>query len=345
MNLLRPKAAFPKAALLMALTLSSGCARRGVTQDFGFGGILQSNPRRQAAQSPDASFRAIFKQQTQGTYDPLSDDPRVQALQPRLKGNPEDTAARLELGNVYEGYRLYDKAFDVYMEASRHISDNASNQQILLGLSRSARASHRTAEAIPLVEAMMKDVPTASSWNELGLLYQENHGLLSSEKAFREMVTLAPESDRAHNNLGYNLLLQSRFEEAEREFQKALESNPASATARNNLGTLMARRDDLEGALEQFQMTSDAATAHNNLAAVLLEMGQYERSREEVVKALAIRHYFAPALANFKLVQERMRDQAEVQKFGRLPLSTVRMPSAVIALEGIGVKKDPEDRQ
>ena len=79
-------------------------------------------------------------------------------------------------------------------------------------------------------------------------------------------------------------------------------------------------------------MAADAATAHNNLAVVLLEMEQYERSREELVKALAIRRYFAPALANFRLVQERMRERAEVQKFGRLPLSVVRVPSALVAL-------------
>src|SRR5207249_1214048 len=140
------------------------------------------------------------------------------------------------------------------------------------------------------------------------------------------------QSDRAHNNLGYNLLLQDKPEAAEREFRMALDLNPASATARNNLGSVLARRGDLQGALEQFQMAADAATAHNNLAVVLLEMGQYERSREELVKSLAIRHYFAPALANFKLVQERMRERAEVQTFARLPLSVVRIPSALVAL-------------
>src|SRR5207249_5354850 len=123
------------------------------------------------------------------------------------------------------------------------------------------------------------------------------------------------------------------------------------------LGTLLARRGDLQGALEQFQMAADAATAHNNLAVVLLEMEQYERSREELVKALAIRRYFAPALANFRLVQERMRERAEVQKFGRLPLSAVRVPSAIVAEAGptaadppsadqreISTQKDSEDK-
>ena len=107
---------------------------------------------------------------------------------------------------------------------------------------------------------------------------------------------------------------------AEIEFRRALELNPKSATTRNNLGVALARRGDLAGALEQFQSAADAATAHNNLAVVLLEAGQYEQSRQELVKALAIRHYFAPALANFKLVQDRIRFQAESQKASGSPL-------------------------
>jgi hypothetical protein len=51
-----------------------------------------------------------------------------------------------------------------------------------------------------------------------------------------------------------------------------------------------------------------------------------------LVKALMIRHYFAPALANFKLVQERLRQRAELLNAGtNLPLSAVRIPSAILA--------------
>ena len=120
---------------------------------------------------------------------------------------------------------------------------------------------------------------------------------------------------------------------------------------------MLARRGDFEGALQEFQLAADVATAHNNLAVVLLEMGQYERSREELVKALAIRRYFAPALANFKLVQERIRERTELQKVGRLPLSAVRVPSAIVAEAGptaadppsadqreISTQKDSEDK-
>jgi Flp pilus assembly protein TadD len=164
------------------------------------------------------------------------------------------------------------------------------------------------------------------------LLYEEVRAPLSAENAFEHAIAANPDSDSLHNNLGYSLLLQKRSDEAETEFRKALQLNPASVTARNNLATVLARRGNLEEALEQFQKASDAAAAHNNLAVVLMEMEQYEQSRQQLVEALAIRQNFAPALANFKLVQERIREQAEVRKFGRVPLSAIRVPSALVAL-------------
>lgn len=222
-----------------------------------------------------SSFRQIIQQQS-GVFNPLNDVARVQELQDRLKVNGQDVAARLELAAIYESFRLYDDAIEQY---------KASLQG-------------------PIAEQ------AANVWNQLGVLYDVTGNLASGEHAFREAVKLN-QSDRLHNNLGYNLLLQKKTDEAESEFRKALESGAASATTHNNLGVVLARRGDLQGALEQFQFGADEAAAHNNLAVALLEAGQYEQSREELVKALAIKRNFAPALANFKLVQEKIRNGTE----------------------------------
>jgi Tfp pilus assembly protein PilF len=358
-----------------------GCVHRAaVGRDFGLSGTAsqRTNPKagagpakivRRPAVSPDASLRTIFQQQTQGAFNPLTDDERVQALQARLNLNPQDLAARLELAGVYENYRLYDDGFGQYTEtlrlansATAEAGNSALAEQAALGLGRCAQALRRPGQAIPPLEAFLKESPSANAWHELGLLYDELGDLTAGESALREAVARDAESDRLHNNLGYNLLLQNKAEEAEAEFRRALKLNPKSATTRNNLGTVLARRGDRQGALEQFQLAADAATAHNNLAVVLLETGQYEQSREELVKALSIRRYFAPALANFKLVQERIRERAELSKAGRLPpgaagvLPVPAAPRAARAASGdrspnrqdgrqeAAESKDPEDR-
>jgi Flp pilus assembly protein TadD len=315
------------APLLTILVLAAGCVQRTVAK--------------QPAPTPDAALRAIFQQQTKGAFNPLTDDRRFQALQFRLKLNPQDVATRLELAGVYENYHLYEEGLEQYTESLRLArsapGDNAPlAEKAVMGLRRCAQASGRTREAIPLLEDFLKQSPSASSWNELGLLHDAAGDLQSGETAFREALALDARSDRMHNNLGYNLLLQGKTDGAEDEFRRALAVNPKSATSRNNLGVLLARRGDLQGALEQFQFTADAATAHNNLAVVLLESGQYEQSRDELVKALAIRHYFAPALANFKLVQERIRERADLQKPGGV--APGRPATAVVQ------SKEAEDR-
>lgn len=274
-------------------------------------------------------MRTVFQQQTQGAFDPLTDDRRLQALQARLRLDPQDVAARLELAGVYENYRFYDDGLEQYTETLRLArSAPAANgplaEQAVLGLGRCAQASGRTRQAIPLLESSLKEWPSAGSWDELGLLYDELGDLTGGESAFREAVARDGKSGRLHNNLGYNLLLQNKAEAAESEFRRALELNPKSATARNNLGVVLARGGNLQGALEQFQLAADAASAHNNLAVVLLEMGQYEQSREELVKALAIRPYFAPALANFKLVQVRIRERVGTAERGPRPAAERR---------------------
>jgi Tfp pilus assembly protein PilF len=104
--------------------------------------------------------------------------------------------------------------------------------------------------------------------------------------------------------------------------------NPASLTTHNNFGMLLARKGDLQAALAEFEFSGDAAAAHNNLAVVLLEMGDYDHSRDHLVKALALRRNFQPALSNFKLVQERAHQRAELQKAGRLPQTNTRVAAA-----------------
>ena len=103
--------------LLITLMPAMGCVHRTVSQDFGLPARTISQRLTKKAASPDAALRAIFQQQTQGAFNPLTDDRRVQTIQTRLKLDPNDVAARLELAGIYESYGLHDDAFDQYIEA------------------------------------------------------------------------------------------------------------------------------------------------------------------------------------------------------------------------------------
>jgi Flp pilus assembly protein TadD len=311
---------FNTTIVLISLLFVAGCVRRTIVQDF----AIIGRPPARSAGSGDSALRAVFQQQKNGAFNPLVDDGRIRAAQNRLKQSPADVEAYFELAALFEGYRLYEEALAQYMEAFKL----AGNEKAMLGIIRCDQALKRPWHAIPLLEQYLIASPSAIGWNALGLLYGASANLAAGEEALRAAVAAEAFSDQWRNDLGYNLLLQNKTDAAEAEFRTALELNPNSIRSHNNLGMVLARRGDLKGALAEFRFGADEAAAHNNLAVVLMEIGRYEESREELVKSLAIRRYFAPALSNFKLVQERMRVRAEQQKQGSLPPGNVRVASA-----------------
>jgi tetratricopeptide (TPR) repeat protein len=115
-------------------------------------------------------------------------------------------------------------------------------------------------------------------------------------------VEIAPAVDYLHNNLGYNLLMQKKYEAAAAEFREALKLNPAGAMARNNLATALANSNATTQAVETWQAGSDPASAHNNLAAVLMEKGNYGEARKELELALGYNRTHPAALRNLELV-------------------------------------------
>src|SRR5688500_10222235 len=98
---------------------------------------------------------------------------------------------------------------------------------------------------------------------------------MPAEKSYRAAIEKQPGSDALHNNLGYNLLLPGRNQEAAAEFRRALEIAPASVLARNNLGLAMV--SDPQDTMLSWQSVDDRASAHNNLAAMLTQKGNYAR--------------------------------------------------------------------
>src|SRR5205823_11889055 len=85
--------------------------------------------------------------------------------------------------------------------------------------------------------------------------------------------------------------------------------------ARNNLGLVLADQNAVEQAVASFQSTSDPATAHNNLAAVWIEKGNYLAARQELERALGYNRTHPAALNNLKLVERLDGNPATIPPF------------------------------
>jgi Flp pilus assembly protein TadD len=162
---------------------------------------------------------------------------------------------------------------------------------------------NRRPEALESLAAFLKSHPqTAPSYlSWMGILHDESGEWTLGEPAHRRAIELAPGEDSLHNNLGYNLLMQKKSEEASAEFREALRLNPASQVARNNLGVALAT-SNTQQAIANWQSSADPATAHSNLAAVWIEKGNYAEARKELNIALGYNKTHPAALKNMELV-------------------------------------------
>jgi len=207
----------------------------------------------------------------------------------------------LELAKAYTERGYPDMALELCRLTAARFPNSGEAQ---LGLVRALRAVGRRQEAIEGLEAFLKvhrqTSPDYFSW--LGILRDENGLWASGEPAHRSAVELGPEKDSLHNNLGYNLLMQDKPNEAAVEFREALRLNPSSQFARNNLGLALAHQNAGQQALANWESSADPATAHNNLAAVWIEKGNYAAARKELETALGYNRSHPAVLRNLELV-------------------------------------------
>ena len=191
-----------------------------------------------------------------------------------MAAEPDNVAVRLELAKAYRERGYPEVALEICRLAVARFPESGEAQ---LALVRALREMNRRAEAIAGLEDFLKAHPESGAeyYSWLGILRDESGLWPLGEPAHRKAVELAPAVDYLHNNLGYNLLMQKKNDEAAAEFREALQLNPASQMARNNLGMALAHSNATAQAVASWQSASDPATAHNNLAAVWMEKGNY----------------------------------------------------------------------
>jgi Flp pilus assembly protein TadD len=247
-----------------------------------------------------------MKRQVDNAADAGDGDVEARTLRRRMQADPENLTVRLQLARHYDENGFPEVAAEHYRLAAAHFPDSA---EVVVALAKSLRAMDLTSEAIAILEKFESSHPKTPvevlSW--LGLLGDESGDLKKAETSFRAAIRVSPNSDVLHNNLGYNLLLQGQMDQAAVEFRNALVLAPHSQVARNNLGIALASNPtsvNSREAILNWESVSDPATAHNNLAAVLIEKGRYADARNELAVALGYRKDLPAVLSNLQLVSE-----------------------------------------
>ena len=253
------------------------------------------------AHAPTSAPISNWDRQVRNAIDAGDGDYPLRALRQKVAAEPDNVAVRLELAKAY-GERGYH---EVSLEISRlAVARFPQSGEAQLALVHDLRDVNRRSEAITSLESFLKAHPESGAqyYSWLGILRDESGLWPLGEPAHRKALELAPAIDYLHNNLGYNLLMQKKNEEAAREFSEALKLNPGSQMARNNLGIARAQSNATAEAVANWQSTSDPATAHNNMAVVWMEKGNYSEARRELDLALGYNKAHAAALRNLELL-------------------------------------------
>ncbi|MBC8166448.1 MAG: tetratricopeptide repeat protein [Bryobacteraceae bacterium] len=246
--------------------------------------------------------------QIRNAVDAGEGDLRIRSLRQRLSTSPDDLMPRMELARYYKELGFGEVALEHYRMASIRFPENAV---VAVLIARALSDLAMPAEARAHLQQFVSAHPESSSdaWSWLGIMQDEAGDLKAAEISHRSSIRLKPGSDAAFNNRGYNLLLQGRNEEAAAEFRKALAIAPGSVLARNNLFTA------LPG--QTVDAMADPATAHSNLAAILIDQGEYNKARHELELALRYKKDHAAALSNLSLMAELEGGSVQLSRYAQ----------------------------
>jgi Flp pilus assembly protein TadD len=268
-----------------------------------------AHPRNFAVKPPASGVQSAEDRQIVNAIDAGDGDFELKRLRERLDAAPGDLNLRLEIAGRYLRLGLPEIAIEHCRLACERAPES---DEAHIALARTLRDTGRAGEGALVLARYTESHPNAGFkvWAWLGLLRDASGDWKAGETAHRKALALAPDRDDLHNNLGFCLLRQGRKKEAADEFTAALALDAHSEFARNNLAAAMARPS--KEALSNLESVTDAATAHSNMAAMLIESGDYAGARKEIDAALGYNRQHSAALTNLALVSRLDGKPAEI---------------------------------
>lgn len=246
---------------------------------------------------PGPTMQPVMQRQIRNALDAGEGNPRVRELRAQMAAQPQNVKLRLELAAEYAKAGHTDLEMEHLLVAVERFPDS---EVAVLALTRWLVRAERPAEAAQRVGSYLarQEKPSANALSWAAIAQDGMGHWTEGEPLHRRAVERAPGRDTLHNNLGYNLMMQGRGDDAAVEFRRALALNPGSETARNNLG--LALGDQPAAAISEFRQAADLAVAHNNLAAYLYEKGDVAGARKELETALDYRPDMPRILENLR---------------------------------------------
>ncbi len=236
-----------------------------------------------------------LKDQTSGKTKPVSkiaeasnwedQNPAAAQLQEKVRQNPDNVEALLELGAYYHGKLLFDKAFAAYQDA---LKISPANAKCLEATGRLMRDWNQPQAGIEYLKKAVEISPNMiEAWNTLGTLYERFGFYPKAQECYETALKANPNADFIHSNLCFSYLQTGDLTQAIVHGEKAVQLNPDFAVAHNNLGIAYALAGNTAIALRHFQLASPSnpSSALNNLGLVYLGKGRFDEAMQQFMAA------------------------------------------------------------
>jgi tetratricopeptide (TPR) repeat protein len=198
-----------------------------------------------------------------------------------VKKNPAEAIGYYNLGVVYGGKGMYDRAEEQYLIALEKKPDH--------------------------VYALLN----------LGIVYHSKGHVERAIGKFKDVIDLKPDLPQGYYNMGLAYHSKGQFDKAIKQYKKAISLKTGYAQAYNNMGSAYKARGDLDEAIKNYKSAIQAnprsASAHNNLGSVYQSQGLINKAIEEYKIAIALDPGHEKAIANLRFVI-KLKDYLMQQK-------------------------------
>ena len=181
-----------------------------------------------------------------------------------------------------------------------------------------ARAMGRLQDAERLWRDALARFPAhAASWNNLGILLQQQGRGLDAHDAYLRALALQPAYAEAHYNLAALLEQLGRLEEAQGRYAEAALANPRDALALQRRADLLQRLGRGDEALACYraalEIRPDKVELLNNASVLQARLGHADAAEQGYRRALALQPAYADAWHNLGLLYTQHRRHPEAE--------------------------------
>ena len=289
-------------SLCMLATILSGCVlQRSVRQAEA---NKNTEPQPIKPSSLSEYIRAVYKLSNEAAYKQtaqretvLSQFPELRELAAPVERDGTDAAARSRLVSAYIDHQLYWDAYHLLTDSQ---TDDAEAN---LNLSTIWDAWGQFELALKYGNrAIDKGAASAEAYELMGRI---NLHLREPAAAIDWYQRAAKQGDNASvmANLGFAYMLASDWENARVSLERAVDLDETLPEPHNNLALVLMKLGDEKGAIQELLKAATSPVAFNNMGVLYLQEGKFDRARQFFEQALKLEPRYEVAQNNLKAIE------------------------------------------